>query len=91
MKIRITEEQFKVINKSDLGDVWSGEYHIKTEGGKKPYTKRLFHVEEVPRSRYSGHKTYFYLTDEEADQLNELGREIRNKIEEFNGFLDSID
>ena len=91
MKIKITEEQFKVINKNDMGGLWSAEHHIKSEGGKKPYEKRLFRLEEVPRSRYSGQKNYIYLTEEEAESLNDLGREIRSKIDEFNGFLDSVD
>lgn len=91
MKIKITEGQFKVINKGDMGDVWSSEHLIKSEGGKKAFSKRLFRLEEVPKNRIKGHENYIYLTDEEAESLNELGREIRSKMSEFEGFLDSID
>jgi hypothetical protein len=68
-------EEYSVINKNELGNNWSADYHINKQQGKLPHTKKggyLIQIEEgktIPQNA-------IYLTPEDAQKYNELAKEI---------------
>jgi hypothetical protein len=90
MKIIITENQYKhfnIVNKSDLDDsgTWSADVLTHKSEGKNIYTysdgvftKREKKPLKRGVARHGGSRTeIFYLSDEQAEQANDLIRQSR--------------
>ena len=91
MKITVTEEQFnklRIVNKSDLDDsgTWSADVLTHKSEGKNIYTysdgvftKREKKPLKRGVTRHGGSRTeIFYLTDEQAEQANDLINQSRD-------------
>lgn len=86
MKIVITEDQYKhinIVNKSDLDDsgTWSADVLTHKSEGKNIYTYSdgvFTKREKKPLTRYGRSRMeIFYLSDEQAEQANDLIRQSR--------------
>lgn len=93
------EKSYDIVNKSDLDIAgnWSSDYHWHVKAGRKPYTKKGFLLTPVEdktpvlgRKKTIPHKGVVFLTEEEANKINQLGSQIENKIKLYDELFDSI-
>lgn len=85
-------ETIDIINKSDLGSNWSASYNINTKRGLKPYVKNGYTLipaikeDGIMRNQSTNYqiKNAIYLTEQQAEELNNIGNEIRQLISQFN-------
>jgi hypothetical protein len=90
MKIKITEDQLdkiKTVNLSDTEGIWDPHYHIHKNDEKQPYEMISGYLVQVTPSRYSGQKTYYFITGEEAKAMNSLKAKIKRLQEQYEDVL----
>lgn len=100
------EVKYKTINKSELDDNWSTEYNIAKKKGLKPFIKvNGGEIEEVKLTKTikdkngedkeikvpkSIPKNAIYMTDADANELNNVNNKISKLQEEYDKKLDNI-
>jgi len=96
MKIRITESQleelrkkYSMINKSELGNTLSADYHVNKKSGKDPYIKKGFLFIKL-NSDKSVPKDAYYFTEEDATELNQMGQDLESLKVSYDEKLKSI-
>lgn len=92
MKIK-TFEDHTIVNSKDLEGAgnWSASYHVNKAKGKQPYIKQgdLFVSFYDLGSKKSLPQNAFYLTEDEANKLNEIGEKLIQLKKEQQELLDS--
>lgn len=86
MKILKKFEEHTILNKSDLGNNWSADYHINKEKGLLPYVKIKGRFVEVDTNKTIPTNSV-YLHPEQATQYNEIEDQIIELKEEQNRIL----
>ena len=91
-KTRKLMEDMSIVNSGDLGNNWDPSHVIRKTQGLTTYEKNGYSLiprEDVPQQRsarswsYKG-KNLVYTTPEQANELNELGLQIRDLINQYN-------
>ncbi len=84
LKVRITESQleelrkkYSVINKSELGDTLSADYHVNKKSGKDPYIKKGFIFIKLDSNKSVPNDSY-YFSEEDATELNKMGHDLES-------------
>jgi len=83
--IQTFENHGTIINKSELDKDLNlnAEYNIAKKNGLKPYQKLESSVEEIKPSKISQTKNVIYLTEEEAKEINKVGKELKAAQDKF--------
>ena len=85
-------EDIAIVNKNDLGSNWSASYHVNRLRGLKPFIKNGYTLEPAIKddgtmrnqsTNYSI-KNAVYMTEEQAEELNIIGNEIRQLVSQYN-------
>ena len=77
MKTLKSFEEVSTVNKKDIGSNWSADFQINKQKGKKPYKKKTYELTLMTKSIS---KDAIYLTEKQAEELNELGSSIKDMI-----------
>lgn len=80
---QLMKEEHIVINKDNLDDNWSAQYHTNKQVGKMPYDKMGYILTPASIRSYKL-KDAVYLKPENADELNVLGHQIMGLIDDYN-------
>lgn len=87
-----TFEDHTIVNAKDLIDSgnWTASYHVNKAKGKKPYVKQgdMFVSFFDLGSKKSLPQNAYYLTEDEANKLNEIGQKLTNLKKEQQDLLD---
>ena len=87
-------EAYTIVNKSDLdiAGTWSADYHWHLKAGRLPHTKKGFLLTEVPVKKKSSipSKGVVFITPEDAEKLNEIGKAVMKKMELYNELFDAL-
>jgi len=78
-----------IVNHDNLGGIWSADYHVNKEQGKKPYSHHKYNLAPIINDDMSRVKGYslsneVYLTPDNAEELNGIGEQIQNLIDLYN-------
>lgn len=91
-KTRKLMEDMAIVNKNDINKIWSASFHLNRLKGNKPYFKNGYTLESAMndditmRNQSTNYKikNAIYMTQEQADELNLIGNQIRDLINQYN-------